>query len=90
MIYFKHKQTNVIYKAHTLRGIFTKGGHNGFYNGGSRLDFDAVIASIVYGNVDSLWSRESMILQFLNDYEVLIPEYNVFGIVAEKVKQEAE
>lgn len=72
MIYFKHKQTNCIYKAHTLREQFIKQ-----WNGCGYIEFDPVIASIVYGN-DSLWSKENRVMQFLDDYELLIPEYNVF------------
>lgn len=71
MIYFKHKQTNQVYKAHTLRRIFANGG-------GNPLDFDAVIAHIVYGNLESIWSSESMVIKFLDDYQALIPEHNVF------------
>ena len=81
MIYFQHKQTKVIYKARTLRGKLTD--HHCFM-------FDAIIASIVYGEIENVWSDTNIVIKFLDDYDVLIPNGNVFGKVADTVVETAE
>lgn len=80
MIYFQHSETKVIYKAYTLRKKFISQ-----WNGCGYTEFDPVIASIMYGNISSLWSKENRVMQFLDDYEILIPYHNVFGVKAGEI-----
>ena len=80
MIYFQHTQTKIIYKAYTLRKQLPDDEH---------YMFDAIIAHILYGVVENIWTENNHVLQFLNDYEVLIPNGNVFGDVAKQVVKTA-